>query len=439
MTTKVLIVGSGPCGVLLCHYLLPRGNYKIDIYDRRSDPRTISFSNYRAYPITLSERGLRALREIDGLEEVVKAQGVEITGTIFHIKNGKSKFVSKKKPLIGIDRTALVINLLEQLTKKFDDSQLNIHFNSKCTQVDLKTKTVTFENETTEELIVNYDLLIGADGCGSVVRKHLLKTEGFKCQQNYVRSQYKTVFLPGPSEEGHNLKLGNMHGWRTEDRITMLAVPQRNKTVSGVVFFPHENNQVTSLSSTEDVRQFFSDNFPEIGKSISDVEVEAFLKKPISKVSRVWCNRYHYGDSVLIMGDAAHAVSPFIGQGCNSALEDAVVLNKLLNDYSDNLVKVVPEFTKHRLADGQALLELSEYTFPLSKWLFFEYVLRMNFARMMNKVFPKYCSPFFFDMLSETTVPYSEILNSAQGWISKVKKSNDKLLQAEYLHSLKQV
>jgi kynurenine 3-monooxygenase len=120
MVKKVAIIGAGPSGLLLAHYLLRRGDkYQIDIYERRSDPRIVSFSKSRTYPISLNERGMSALRKIEGLEEAVKAISVEMRGTIFHQKNGKTRFTPRKKPLTTLDRTKLAIALLK-LTDKIN-------------------------------------------------------------------------------------------------------------------------------------------------------------------------------------------------------------------------------------------------------------------------------------------------------------------------------
>jgi kynurenine 3-monooxygenase len=133
-------------------------------------------------------------------------------------------------------------------------------------------------------------------------------------------------------------------------------------------------------------------------------------------------------DSVLLIGDAAHAVSPSLGQGCNAALEDVAVFDKLLDQYSDDIALALEQFTINRKEDVHALAELSENGFPSSCKLFIEFIIRERFAKMMHQLFPKYFSPSMMDLISNSTVPYSEILNSYKGWMSKSKKSNDKFL-----------
>jgi kynurenine 3-monooxygenase len=428
MVKKVAIVGAGPSGVLLAHYLLHRGDkYQIDIYERRSDPRTVSFSKSRTFPISLSERGMSALRQISGLEEAVKDISLEITGAIFHQKNGKTRLTSRKQPLFTLDRTKLVIVLLEKLTEKYNNQRLNIHFNCQCTEVDFAAKKVKFQKvEEATDFSVDYDLLIGADGARSVVRKYFLSAEQFECEQKYIPSDYKSIFLPRPHTKSEiSLKPDKVHTWTLDDGTVFLLLHQRDGTISGVIYFPHENNQIAGLSSAEEVLNFFRKNFPEVGQLMPESEAKAFVDRAIAQIPTVRCNRYHQNDSVLLIGDAAHAVSSSIGQGCNAALEDVVLFNKLLDEYSDNLAVVLEQFTVRRLPDAHALVELGDYAFPASKGLLIEFLLRNLFAKTLHNIFPQRFSPSLFDLISESTVPYSEILNLYKGWISKVKKSNE--------------
>ncbi|MBD0261637.1 MAG: FAD-dependent monooxygenase [Tolypothrix sp. Co-bin9] len=437
MVKKVAIVGAGPSGVLLAHYLLRRGDkYQIDIYDRRNDPRLVEFSKYRTFSIALNNRGMSALQKIEGLEKAVKAITVETTGSITHQKNGKMRRMQRKTPFFTADRTNLAIALLNALTKKYDNSRLNIHFNSKCIQVDLATKKLKFQkldealtpiNEG--DLTVDYDLLIGADGVHSVVRESLLTLDFFECDQKSYRNDYKTIFLPNPNEKpGLNLEPGKIHSWRSDGNTAILLVYQLDGTISGVIYFPRGKNQIVGLSSSEEVLQFFQDNFPEIGQLMPKEEAEAFLARPVSSVLTIRCNRYHYSDSVLLIGDAAHAVSPSLGQGCNAALEDVAVFDKLLDQYSDDIALALEQFTINRKEDAHALAELSENAFPSSSKLFIEFLIRESFAKSMHQLFPKYFSPSMMDLIFSSTVPYSEILNSYKGWMSKLKKSNEKFL-----------
>ncbi|MFH7029635.1 MAG: FAD-dependent oxidoreductase [Heteroscytonema crispum UTEX LB 1556] len=438
MSKKVAIVGAGPGGLLLAHYLLRRGDkYQINIYERRSDPRIVSFSKSRTFPISLNERGMSALRKIEGLEEAVKAISLEMMGTVFHQKNGKTRLTKRNKPLFTLDRTSLVIVLLEQLSQKYDNNQLNIHFNCQCTQVNFDAKTVKIKKvtkgtptEVEEDFIVDYDLLIGADGSRSVIRENFRNTEMFECQEKYIINDYKSIFLSQPEKFGIDLEKGKIHSWMYDEDTLIVLLHAIDGTMSGVILFPHHKNQVASLSTTEEVIKFFQKNFPEIGQMMTEVEAKAFLDRPISRILTIRCNRYHQRDSVLLIGDAAHAVSSSIGQGCNAALEDVGLFDNLLDEYSDNLAAAIEQFTLRRQQDAHALVELGDNAFPSSRGLLIEFILREALAKTLHQIFPQRFSPSLSELIFETTVPYTEILNLYQGWISKVKKSNEKFLES---------
>lgn len=434
MIKRVVIVGAGPSGVLLAHYLLRRDqHYNVELYERRSDPQTVPFSSARTFPLVLNQRGMTALSKVEGILAAVKEVSLESTGSLNHQKKGKTQFLPRKKPILILDRRRLVVTLLKMLTQQYNSARLKIHFDHQCKQVDFEAKTVTFENtavNSTGEVTVGYDLLIGADGARSRVREQFLSTNQFELEKKYVPSAYKPIFLP--AENVTSLKTGYVHTWRGSDGISAILVHDIDGLMSGTVNFPRENNPIVNFSTKEQVWQFFREHFPEIAELLPESEVEAFLNRPISTISTIRCNRYHHGDSVLLIGDAAHATSPSLGQGCNASFEDVAFFDKLLDEYSHNIAEAIKQFTLRRKPDAHALVELSDYAFPLSgKLLFLEFFIRLRTAQIMHQLFPRYFSPSLFQLVSETTIPYSEILNSHKGWISRVKQANEKFLERQ--------
>jgi kynurenine 3-monooxygenase len=430
MPKKVVIVGAGPSGLLLAHYLLARQEkYQIEIYEQRLGPRTISISKSRTFPIALNERGMKALSKISGLETAVKAISREMRGSIIHQQNGKQKSISREKPLITLDRTELTKVLLDTLEQKYDRSRLNFYFQYSCTQVDLAAKTVSFESLTEGESkysTVTYDLIIGADGARSVVRKSFLDLPLFELEQKYISNDYKSIFLPSQSDERAKIALESdtIHSWRMKDGTVILLLHQVDGSMNGVIHFPRKNNQIAALKNETEVLEFFQQNFPELGQMMSRSQAAEFLERPISSTLTICCSYYHYADSVLLIGDAAHAVSPSLGQGCNSALEDVFIFNQLLDEYADDLKQALEQFTNRRLADAHAVVELSNNTLPFSNSLYIQFLIREYFAKILNRLFPKRFLPPLFEALYQSSITYTEILHAYQNWCSKVKRIN---------------
>jgi kynurenine 3-monooxygenase len=424
MVQNVVIIGAGPAGLLLAHYLLRRGNYHIDIYERRDDPRLADVSKDRTFPISLQERGRKAIRGIVGLEEAIAAQSTFCHGTIIYGKKGKSRRVPRKNPILSIDRNRLVTILLKQLTETHSPNQVKVHFNCECTAVDETAKTVTLKPSQGDSFTVHYNLLVGADGARSQIREYLVENADLPCSQSYVPDAYKSVFLNrlNPSA-GVELEPNKIHTWNLNNQTRMLMVPQPEDQLNGVIIFDAQTNPLEGLSTKEEVKAFFQENFPLFGQLMSMEEAEALLKRPVARVLTVRCDRFHEGDSILLIGDSAHAVSPSLGQGCNSSLEDVLILGQLLEQYGDDWGKVLPLFSEQRVPDAHALRELSDYSFPRTKLLVVEFFLRLTMGRLFHQWFPGLVKPFVFDLVLDTDLPYSQVLSLSQGWIHKVKRS----------------
>ena len=261
-----------------------------------------------------------------------------------------------------------------------------------------------------------------------------LNTELFEFEQKYVSNDYKSIILPRPfatRTEGNrsldsNLESGKIHSWRSDDGTFVVLLHQPDGSMSGVILYPRHNQEVANLSTPEQVQQFFHKRFPEVGRMMPVSEAEAFLGQSPSRILTIRCNRYHHGNSVLIVGDAAHSVSPSIGQGCNAALEDVAILDELLDEYADDWTEAIAQFTLRRQADAHALVELGDYSFPSSSRLFIEFVFREQLAKTLHQLFPNRFVPSLSELVFESSVPYAEILDSYQGWISKVKKRSQK-------------
>lgn len=422
MRQTVVIIGAGPAGLLLAHYLLRRGKYAVEIYERRPDPRLVDVSQDRTFPISLQERGRKALRAIPGLEAAIATHSVFCQGTMVHRQNRPSRSISRKHPILTIDRNRLVAVLLEQLTRQYPAEQITLHFNCTCQEIDGTRKTITLQPESGDPFSTTYDVLVGADGARSVVREYLVQTSGLACHQEYVTDVYKSLFLQRCHGDV-NLESDKIHSWNLDNKTRIILVPQPGDRLNGVLIFDPENNPIASLSTPEAVHTFFQTNFPPLDQLMSVAEAEAFLERPIAKVLTVRCDRFHSEQAILLIGDAAHAVSPSIGQGCNASLEDVWILDQLLDHYADDWSQILPAFSQRRIPDAHALQDLSTYSFPRNKWLVLEFFLRLTIGRRLHQWFPQKFQPFLFDLILETDLSYAEILERSQNWVNKVKRS----------------
>lgn len=424
MLEKVVIIGAGPTGLLLAHYLLRCGNYRVELYEQRPDPRLVDVSQERTFPISLQERGRKALRQIPGLEGAVAAAGVFCSGSKAHRQKGKARQISRAIPLLTIDRNRLVMILLQHLTQTYTTEQLTVKFGYQCVGVNRSVKTITVQPEQGEAFTLNYDRLVAADGARSPVRDYLAQDAGLQCEQNYIPDAYKSMFLSRSNlalEE--ELEADKIHGWNQDAKTRILMVPQPGDQLNGVIIFDAQDNPLSSLTSKEEVLTFFQENFPLVGQLMSPEEAEAFWHRPVGRVLTVQCDRFHEGDSILLIGDAAHAVSPSIGQGCNASLEDVLIFEQLLKQYENDWARALPAFSEQRVPDAHALKELSDYSFPRTKQLMFEYFLWLTIRRILHRWFPQQVKPFVFDLLLDHDLPYSRVLSLHQGWINKVKRS----------------
>jgi kynurenine 3-monooxygenase len=411
MTRNIVIIGAGPAGLLLAHYLLLRGQYSIQIYERRSDPRLMNASNKRTFPISLQERGRKAIRNVPGLEEAIANQSVFCRGTIIYQGKKQPRVIPRTHPIMTIDRNRLVLVLLEEIIEKNPPDRLKTQFDCECVQVNSNPKSIILKPQEGEEFTVNYDLLIGADGARSQIRDYLVQEHHLKCEQSYVQDAYKSVYLPRQNPQlGLELEPDKIHASNAGQNIRLLLVPQPNNQLHGTFIFNANNNPLENLKTKEEILQYFQDKFPILGQLMSIEEAEEILHRPVSQVLTVRCDRFDQNQSILMIGDAAHAVSPSVGQGCNSALEDVYILGQLLDRYQDDWSQVLPQYSQQRLPDAYALQELSNYSFPRNKLLVLEFFLRLKIARILHQWFPQKFNLFVFDLVLDTDLPYSKVL-----------------------------
>lgn len=358
---NILIIGAGLCGSLLALRLAQRG-YKVTVYESRPDLRTNDISAGRSINLALSDRGFKALR-LAGVEEQVRDICIPMYGRLIHDVEGNtfaSNYSGRDGEYINsISRGDLNGILLTEAEKH---ENVNIQFNSKCTAINIENTTATFENYISKDTFsVSADVIFGTDGAGSVLRKsyYLEKKFLFSYSQNYLTHGYKEIEIPAAANGKHQISKDHLHIWPRGDYM-LIALPNMDGSFTVTLFLGHEEGvyHFKGLNTEEKIKAFFIAQFPDALNLIPNIAAE-FANNPTGALGTVKCSPWHYKNNTLIMGDAAHAVVPFYGQGMNASFEDVAVLDEILDANLDSWEAIFKAYEKARKANADAIGDLA--------------------------------------------------------------------------------
>ena len=358
---NILIIGAGLCGSLLALRLAQRG-YKVEVYESRPDLRTTDISAGKSINLALSDRGFKALR-LAGVEEKAREICIPMYGRLVHDIEGNtfaSNYSGRKGEYINsISRGDLNGILLTEAEKH---ENVTIHFNHKCIAVDIENTSAEFENyNTKEKIFVTSDVIFGTDGAGSILRKsyYLERIFLFSYSQEYLTHGYKELEIPADENGKHLISKDHLHIW-PRGQYMLIALPNMDGSFTVTLFLGNEEGvyHFKGLDSEEKINYFFKEQFPDALELIPNIS-EEFANNPTGALGTVKCSPWHYKNNTLIMGDAAHAVVPFYGQGMNASFEDVVVLDEILNQNLGDWEMVFKAYTKARKQDADAIGELA--------------------------------------------------------------------------------
>ena len=357
---KVIIVGAGLCGSLLAIRLAQRG-IKVDLYEKRSDLRQGFIDAGRSINLALSDRGLLALDKA-GLKATVLKECIPMQGRIIHPLNEPS-FLSPYSGrttnyINSVSRPGLNSTLLDE-ADKFDE--INIHFNCSISHVDLQSATISFRDEQGTTQQDQGAIVIGTDGAGSAVRRSMMAETTellFNYSQDFLRHGYKELsILPG-DDGGWKLEKNGLHIWPRGD-FMIIALPNLDGSFTLTMFHPFGTEiGFANLTSAESVSKFFHEYYPTLLPFIPHYQ-EEFFNNPVGTLGTIKCYPWQAYGKVLIMGDAAHAIVPFYGQGMNASLEDVRVFDEVMEQYGSDWEKVFRVFQDIRHENTNAIADLA--------------------------------------------------------------------------------
>jgi kynurenine 3-monooxygenase len=413
MKKNITIVGAGLVGSLLGIYLARRG-YKISIYERRPDMRKEKISAGRSINLALSDRGLLALDKV-GLADEIKKIAIPMNGRFIHNQDGSTAFQPYGKEgqyINSVSRGTLNMKLMDLA----EQQGIDIHFNHKCESIDWKRNTISFESNNSELQTKNFELLFGADGAFSAARlQHQLQHERFEYHQHYIDCGYKELTIPPTAAGEFAMEINALHIWPRKDYM-LIALPNLDKTFTCTLFFPFEGaTSFKELDTEQKVKAFFEMTFPDALPLMPDY-INEFFHNPTSALVTVKCSPWIRDDRFALIGDAAHAIVPFFGQGMNAGFEDCRILDELIGQYNDDWEMILQQYQASRKPDADAIADLAinNFTEMRERTADPKFLLQKKIEAKLHEKYPDKWIPAYAQVTFSPHIRYSEALERGQ-------------------------
>lgn len=405
-----IIVGAGLVGSLWAVFLARRG-YQVKVFERRSDMRLAGYVGGKSINLAMSERGWKAIEQA-GIREKIERVAIPMPGRMMHSMEGDLTFQPYGKEgqaIYSVSRGGLNLELLN-IADAYPN--VEIFFDHRCVDVDLHNPTITFEDTRTAEMkTIDAPLIFAADGAFSAVRYALQRTDRFNYRQFYLEHGYKELCIP-PLENGtHRIKPGALHIWPRGNHM-LIALPNADGSFTCTLFLPFEGEvSFEKLRSDADVMDFFQKYFPD-AVPLMPTLLQDFWANPTASLVTVNCAPWQWQNRILLLGDAAHAIVPFYGQGMNAGFEDCTILDAMLDEFGGDWSKTIPAFAELRVQDGNAIAELAQRNFVEMRDLVADpkFLLRKKIAADLHAKFPSEFLPVY-SMVTFSNTPYHQALH----------------------------
>lgn len=399
---RIAVIGAGPVGTLQACVLADKG-YNVSLYEMRDDIRKSSKIFGRSINLALSVRGRTGLKMI-GLEDEVTSKGIEMYGRMIHRPDGATKFIQygrKDQHIMSIDRRKLNEILISAAESR---SRVTLKFQKKLISCDIENKKLTFKQGSEGSVSETFDVVMGCDGAYSMLRTHMMKNSMFDFSQEFIEDGYMELRIPPSDQNQFALDKNCLHIW-PRGKFMMIGLPNaEDRSFVMTLFMPMQ--MYHDLDNDLKIIDFFRKYFKDALDLITEKSVlETFEQlTPLPMVS-IKCSPYNYKTCGVLLGDSAHAMVPFYGQGLNCGFEDVKVFDELMTEYADDFEKVLPEFSKIRSIDAKTMNDLAMYNYHEmrdhvnSKW----FLARKMLDNFLNRIFPNTWIPLY------TTVAFSRL------------------------------
>ncbi|MES2689799.1 MAG: NAD(P)/FAD-dependent oxidoreductase [Bacteroidota bacterium] len=436
MTQKITIVGGGLSGSLLAIYMAKRG-YEVNLFERRADMRKTNVYQGRSINLALSTRGLNALEKI-GLDKEILSDAIPMFGRMMHSKTGELSYHAYGKEgqaINSVSRGRLNQKLIE-LADGF--SNITLHFNTKCIDVNIDKGIATFELEDGSHTTFQSDRIIGTDGAFAATRSRLQTSDRFNYSQQYLHVGYKELGIPAGENKVFLMEKNALHIW-PRGSFMMIALPNPTGDFTCTLFVPFEI--FDRIKTDADIEQFFNEEFADVVAMMPTL-VHDFKNNPVGNLVTIKCFPWVKDDKLALMGDAAHAVVPFYGQGMNCSFEDVVVFDEMIEKYGTDWHTVFNEYQKERKPNADAIADLAiqNYYEMADKVGDKHFLHKKHLEHDLTELYPdKFRSQY--ELTTFSLSPYTHALNQGRKNDVLLEKiiahgAEEKIKDTEYMNTL---
>ena len=403
------LIGAGLTGPLLATYLAQRG-HSVEIYECRPDMRKESISAGRSINLALSARGNHALKEV-GLYDKIKLNTIPMKGRMIHDLDGSTHLQpygqKENEVIFSVSRAQLNMELM---TWAEETGNVTIRFNHQLISADLEQNKLMFQlSDSLEELELSFNRVIGCDGSASILRKSIVEKADVQYVKKPLGHGYKELTIP-PLESGEfQIEPNVLHIW-PRGNYMLIALPNNDCSFTCTLFFPMAGaTSFKTVKTEKDILDLFQSQFPDAIKLMSTL-VEDFQSNPTGDLASVYCKPWHFVDKALLIGDAAHAVVPFFGQGMNASFQDCSALAILMDQIEDEWTAIFNAFSSTQVENGHAIADMAieNYLEMRDHVNDTEYKKRRNVELKLERMFPGRFIPRY-SMVSFHQIPYSEV------------------------------
>ncbi|WP_163833673.1 FAD-dependent oxidoreductase [Spartinivicinus ruber] len=406
-SSALTVVGGGPVGAMMATFLARRG-LTVALYEKRVDLRQHDISAGRSINLALANRGIAALEKLGLMAQVNKLM-IPMAGRMIHHQNGKTAFQAygqqPHEVIYSISRgelNRLLLNAAEATGK------VNIQFNHQCQEIDWDNSQAIFQDNQTHEIkTIKFDRLIGADGAGSIVRQALINRCTGHNEYQSLGHSYKELTIPAGSDHQFQLTAQALHIW-PRGGYMLIALPNQDGSFTATLFLPNEGpNSFSTLNNPDKIQQFFAQQFSD-ALPLMPTLCEDFLANPTGHLGTVRCAPWHFADKGVLIGDAAHAIVPFHGQGMNCGFEDCIALDKCVSQFTlwgDRFA----EYNKQRFLNGNAIADMAidNYVEMRDSVLNPDFLFKKAIGFRLEQEYPKRFIPRY-SMVMFHRIPYQE-------------------------------